>query len=183
MDYTKLSKEVSYALRHAPWEYELELDKNGWVNIDQLLDSLKIMKNWSNVCERDLQTMIKESDKKRHEISNGKIRALYGHSLPTIVQRELKEPPEKLYHGTARCFFESIKEKGLLPRRRQYVHLSTDIHTALQVGKRRDNEPIILLINAKQAWNEGIKFYQGNDKVWLANFVPSGYVDKLDTKM
>ena len=26
MDYIKLSKEVSYALRHAPWEYELELD-------------------------------------------------------------------------------------------------------------------------------------------------------------
>lgn len=26
MDYQKLSKEVSYALRHAPWEYELEFD-------------------------------------------------------------------------------------------------------------------------------------------------------------
>lgn len=35
INYTKLSKEVSYALRHAPWEYELELDKNGWVQIDQ----------------------------------------------------------------------------------------------------------------------------------------------------
>ena len=29
MDCTKLSKEISYALRHAPWEYELELDENG----------------------------------------------------------------------------------------------------------------------------------------------------------
>ena len=27
MDYTKLSKEISYALRHAPWEYELDLMK------------------------------------------------------------------------------------------------------------------------------------------------------------
>jgi len=26
MDYSKLSKEVAYALRHAPWEYGLELD-------------------------------------------------------------------------------------------------------------------------------------------------------------
>ena len=33
MDYIKLSKEVSYALRHAPWEYELELDENGFVPI------------------------------------------------------------------------------------------------------------------------------------------------------
>ncbi len=25
MDYQKLSKEISYALRHAPWKYELSL--------------------------------------------------------------------------------------------------------------------------------------------------------------
>ena len=29
MDYLNLSKEVSYALRHAPWEYELEPDSEG----------------------------------------------------------------------------------------------------------------------------------------------------------
>ena len=29
MNYEKLSKEVSYALRHAPLEYELEMDEEG----------------------------------------------------------------------------------------------------------------------------------------------------------
>jgi len=29
MDYLNLSKEISYALRHAPWEYELELISKG----------------------------------------------------------------------------------------------------------------------------------------------------------
>ena len=37
----KLSKEVSYALRHAPWEYELELDSEGWVSIEQLISSFR----------------------------------------------------------------------------------------------------------------------------------------------
>lgn len=37
----ELSKEISYALRHAPWEYELEIDEEGWVPIAQLLDSLQ----------------------------------------------------------------------------------------------------------------------------------------------
>lgn len=46
MDYLKLSKEVSYALRHAPWEYELELDDEGWVDIMQLLFSLQGSKEW-----------------------------------------------------------------------------------------------------------------------------------------
>ena len=27
MNLKELSKEISYALRHAPWEYELELDE------------------------------------------------------------------------------------------------------------------------------------------------------------
>jgi len=36
-DLMQLSKEISYALRHAPWEYELELDDNGWVSVEQLL--------------------------------------------------------------------------------------------------------------------------------------------------
>lgn len=30
----ELSKEISYALRHAPWEYELEMDQEGWVPVE-----------------------------------------------------------------------------------------------------------------------------------------------------
>lgn len=176
MDFLRLSKEVSYALRHAPWEYELELDENGWVDIEQLLTSLRVGNRWGDITEADLIAMIEGSEKKRHEILSGKIRALYGHSVPQKIAREKEEPPSILYHGTARRFLESITEKGLLPKGRQYVHLSIDVDTALQVGKRRDNQPIILLINAKLAWNEGIKFYQGNDKVWLADFVPGKYI-------
>lgn len=29
-----LSREISYALRHAPWEYELEMDEEGWVPVE-----------------------------------------------------------------------------------------------------------------------------------------------------
>lgn len=182
MDYMKLSKEISYALRHAPWEYELELDKDGWVNIDQLLTSLREDSLWESVTEEDLNKMIECSEKRRHEILAGKIRALYGHSLSQRIAKDEKEPPEILYHGTPRRFLTLIKENGLIPKGRQYVHLSVDVDIASQVGKRRDNEPIILEINARQAWKEGIKFYQGNDRVWLADFVPSEYIKERDSK-
>ena len=36
MDYIDLSKEISYALRHAPWEYELEMDEAEFVSLAQL---------------------------------------------------------------------------------------------------------------------------------------------------
>lgn len=176
MDYQKLSKEVSYALRHAPWEYELELDKEGWVDIRQLLSSLHECRGWQDLSEQDLYVMIEKSEKKRHEILNGRIRALYGHSIPQIILKEPKTPPGILYHGTARRFIQTIKEKGLLPQSRQYVHLSVDTKTALQVGKRRDDEPILLRVQAVKAWTEGVKFYLGNDKVWLADTIPSKYI-------
>jgi len=176
MDYTKLSKEVSYALRHAPWEYELELDDEGWVDISQLLASLREAPEWRELDVHDLQTMIERSEKRRHEISGERIRALYGHSIPQQIVKTPAKPPEILYHGTARRFVPSIKEAGLLPRNRQYVHLSADIETALQVGKRRDGEPVLLKVRAFEAWGNGVRFYIGNEKVWLADAIPPGYI-------
>lgn len=174
----KLSKEISYVLRHAPWKYELDMDPEGWVSMEQLLDALHRTEEWKDVSEADLQEMILESEKKRHEIKDGRIRAFYGHSIPMKIWKEEKMPPDILYHGTARRFVESIMEEGLLPQGRQYVHLSQDVETARKVGKRHDDIPCILTIDAKSAWNEGIKFYFGNEKVWLADRIPPRYIKK-----
>ena len=176
MDYQKLSKELSYALRHAPHEYELELDEYGWVDIQQLLYSLQEQHVWRHLNESDLHTMIAESEKKRHEIKEGKIRALYGHSIPQKIVKEKSEPPELLYHGTPKRFVDAIMKQGLVPKGRQYVHLSEETKTALQVGKRRDDTPVILLIQAKKAWEDGVSFYHGNEMVWLADKVDSRYI-------
>jgi putative RNA 2'-phosphotransferase len=59
---------------------------------------------------------------------------------------------------------------------RQYVHLSTDIDTANFVGKRKDSNPVMLKVHAEKASNEGIKFYQGNNAVWLADYVASKFI-------
>lgn len=120
--------------------------------------------------------MIEESEKKRHEIKDGKIRAFYGHSIPMKILKEEKMPPDILYHGTARRFMQSIMENGLSPQSRQYVHLSQDVETAENVGRRHDDKPCILIIDAQKAWNEGIKFYFGNEKVWLVDTMPSRYL-------
>ena len=48
MNYIELSKEISYALRHAPWEYELEINEEGWVQVEQLLDALHKDEKWKN---------------------------------------------------------------------------------------------------------------------------------------
>ena len=50
MNLVDLSKEISYSLRHAPWEFELELDEQGFVPIAQLLHAL----NESGTYEREV---------------------------------------------------------------------------------------------------------------------------------
>ena len=176
MNYDKLSKEVSYALRHAPWEYELEMDEEGWVLLKQLLDALNSCSEWKDITQDDVIDMIESSEKRRHEILNGRIRAYYGHSVPNKILKKEMNPPEILYHGTSKRFLAAIKEKGLLPQGRNYVHLSQDIETAIQVGKRRGEHPVILTIQAQQAYTDDIKFYLGNEKVWLADSVPTQYI-------
>lgn len=169
MDYLKLSKEISYALRHAPWEYELEMDEEGFVPLEQLLSALEITKD-------DVIKVMEISEKKRLELKDNKIRALYGHSIPMHIKKIEGTPPSILYHGTAKRFLDSIKETGLLPMKRQYVHLSVDEETATAVGKRRDNTPVLLRIDTQQAIADGIKFYIGNDKVWLCDILPAKYI-------
>ena len=72
-----------------------------------------------------------------------------------------------------------ILNEGLKPMSRQYVHLSKDIETATMVGKRRDEEPVILEINTLLMINDGIKFYNGNDDIYLTEFVLPKYITVL----
>ena len=169
--FTELSKEISYALRHAPWEFELELDAEGWVPVDQLIDSLQHSKQWKDIKISDIASMINLSEKKRHEldVEHGKIRALYGHSVPQKIYKEPVIPPKYLYHGTSPEYLDSIQVSGLLPMKRQYIHLSEDIETAISVGKRKDANPAILVINTGNALSKGSSFYLGNEKVWLSD--------------
>ncbi|CCF16628.1 putative RNA 2'-phosphotransferase [Brevibacillus laterosporus GI-9] len=71
-------------------------------------------------------------------------------------------------------------EQGLLPKGRQYVHLSEEIQTAKQVGKRRDTHPTILKIEAKKAWANKVTFYHGNEMVWLADKIDRQYISILE---
>ncbi len=114
MNNEELSKEISYALRHAPWKNELEMDENGWVDVKQLIEALN--RKFEEVQLSDLIMMIEKSDKKRHEIVDGKIRALYGHSIPMHIRKEEKQPPLLLYHGTARRFLNNITTQSFEKR-------------------------------------------------------------------
>ena len=179
INYTKLSKTISKALRHNPDKFGITLDKEGWTPTTPLLHSLQ--KTWPELKENDLYLTIElglkgSNPKKRFEIKEGKIRALYGHSIPQKIVKPSVEPPEILYHGTANKSIPYIQEEGLKSMNRQYVHLSEDIDTAIMVGKRRDKNPVVFQVKAKKAYQSGILFYKEQNKVWLSEPVPPEYI-------
>jgi putative RNA 2'-phosphotransferase len=177
MRYTDVSKAISHALRHEPWLYELELDDAGWAPVEPLLAALRAEKAaWAGLNEADLVQMMAQAEKQRYEIRDGRIRALYGHSTPQKLLKDPAEPPAILFHGTSPKTVALIRKDGLQPMRRQYVHLSVDTATATQVGRRKAKDPVILRIRAGEAHGAGVRFYRGNDLVWLADIVAPEFI-------
>lgn len=177
IDLERMSRTVAHALRHEPWLYELEVDGEGWAPAAQLLDALRRDRTeWSDLQRRHLEEMIRRSDKRRYEIRDGRIRALYGHSLPGKLDRRPADPPPILYHGTDPEAPAAIRAEGLRPMGRQYVHHSVDRATAREVGRRKAGDPAILRVDARAAGEEGVTFYAGNDRVWLSDVVPPRFL-------
>ncbi|ARU59174.1 phosphotransferase KptA/Tpt1 [Oleiphilus messinensis] len=173
----KLSRTVAHALRHAPEIYGLKLDEFGWVDLTQLIHALKNKdQHWSNISTEDLIQIVDSREKQRFELNGTQIRAIYGHSFTAPINYPSAHPPPLLYHGTTAIFAKAIMETGLLPMQRQYVHLSDDRETATAVALRRTSNPVILRIDAAAANRDGIRFYKGNDRVWLTSEVDSQYI-------
>lgn len=173
--YTRASKFLSFVLRHDPQSIGLSLDREGWAVVDKLLVQAN---HAGQPLTADLiRQVVETSDKKRFSLSEDgqRIRAVQGHSTEAVaIAYAAIEPPEVLFHGTATRFLDAIREQGLLPQRRQYVHLSADEPTAIAVGQRH-GKPVVLRIDAGRLHREGHAFYQAENGVWLTAAVPVSY--------
>lgn len=171
----KVSKFLSFVLRHQPDAAGIALDANGWVPVDQLIDGAK--KNGNAFTIDELKEVVATNDKKRFAFSDdGKlIRASQGHSIDVDLDYKPAVPPPTLYHGTATRFIESICKEGLTKQGRNHVHLSADCETATKVGQRH-GKPLILTIKASEMHGSGFSFFLSANNVWLCEKVPVNFI-------
>jgi putative RNA 2'-phosphotransferase len=168
--YIKLSKFLSFVLRHHPEQINLELDEGGFTSLKELMESMKnTPHSWAKL--EDIEKLNSEGEKKRFEIKGDKIRALYGHSLKVKTEDSFC-PKGFLYHGTSPDRLTEILTVGLCPMRRQFVHLSKEERTAYEVGRRHHPEPVILKIDAERACKSGIKFFDRGDVMLSEKILP-----------
>ncbi len=175
----KTSRLLSKVLRHQPSYIGIRLDEQGWTETEVLLNALT-KKGYGAISLDELKLIVDTNNKKRFIFNNDftKIRANQGHSVEVNLEYEACTPPEFLYHGTATHVVNAILKEGIKKQKRHHVHLSTDISTASQVGKRH-GELVILKVNSKKMHENGLPFYKSPNGVWLTDFVSNEYIEVL----
>lgn len=171
----RMSKFLSYVLRHQPDAVGLELDRAGWAPVDVLL--VRATENGQTISHEQLLEVVETNDKRRCELSvdGAMIRARQGHSVPVQLGYEVVEPPELLYHGTAARNLASIRAEGLSRGKRHHVHLSTDRELMRKVGQRH-GRPVLLSVEARRMHEAGYRFYRTGNDVWLTEHVPPEFI-------
>lgn len=169
----RISKLLSYVLRHKPQSIGLSLDAEGWAKIDDLISKSSKIK----ITREDISRVVKNNDKKRFIISGDgdSIRANQGHSINVDLGLKPVTPPASLFHGTATRFWPSIEKEGLRKMNRQHVHLSEDADTAAKVGARHGKLKSIV-VNSDAMAAAGHLFYISENGVWLTENVPPQFI-------
>lgn len=177
-NYIRLGRFISMVLRHHPEQIGIALDREGWADTQALLDG--ITASGRSIDMETLERIVRENNKQRYSFNEdkSKIRANQGHTVHVDIKMEILDPPDRLYHGTATRFLDSIKRDGIKRMKRIYVHLSKDVETAVNVG-RRHGKPVVLVIDTKAMREDGYLFRITANGVWQSEDIPWRYVIKV----
>jgi putative RNA 2'-phosphotransferase len=178
MDVVRISKRLSYVLRHQPGSIGILLDDAGWTDVHALLVGLAA--HGLPLTRAELDHVVATNDKRRfaYDESGSRIRASQGHSRQVELGYRPEPPPPELFHGTVERFLPAILDEGLRPGRRHAVHLSGDDATARTVGARR-GRPVVLRVDAAAMARDGFAFTRSANGVWLVAAVPPRYLTPI----
>lgn len=167
----RLSKLLSLMLRHRPQEFDVEVDEQGFADLDDVVAALQ--RKDANIGHDDVEAVVEGTDKKRFEIVDGRVRARYGHSFRVDLGLDPVEPPEFLYKGVHPKDLDGTLSNGLKPFDRQYVHLSYEADVAARLGRGGN---AVVRIDARDAHAGGVEFFDCGPTV-LTEMVPAEYLE------
>lgn len=178
-DVVRLSKRLSWLLRHGAGEVGLLMDKAGWSAIDDVLEVLSIPR-------ASLDDAVARNDKGRLFVDGARIRACQGHSLagmPVTVEGlesswEVVSPAGPLWHGTHVAAIAGIAAHGIVPGGRSHVHLAPRRDS--RVGKRYAVD-LLLEVSPVGLADENLAVFRSPNGVLLARRVPRSAIIGLES--
>ncbi|KAG7093546.1 hypothetical protein E1B28_007216 [Marasmius oreades] len=179
----RLSKTISWLLRHGAEGNGLPIRSDGFVKVKDLLKTAELR-------ELDFTTLEKvvEMDEKQRftisyephtgapgsssQLEHWWIRANQGHSLTSVVDLELKrlKSPEDVpmaIHGTSAQAWKTIATEGLSRKSRNHIHLAQGLIKDGIISGTRSGVRVLIYIDLEKAMSDGIKFYLSSNGVVL----------------
>lgn len=171
----RLSKFLALVLRHKPETVGVALDPAGFVDLEALAAAIAGQPGWAGTTAEAIRKLA-EQDPRRYEVAGGRIRARYGHTVPIDTPGTPVIPPEWLYHGVAAGAAETVRESGLHPVDRQFVHLSATRQDARAVAERHASDAVVFTILARRASESGVAFFHASPGIYLTRHVPPQFL-------
>ncbi len=150
----RLGRFLALVLRHKPDSVGITLDPAGFLEVAVLAQAIAAQPGWASVIADAIRAAT-QKDAKRYEISGDRVRARYGHSIPIATPGKEVVPPEWLYHGTEPAALDALRQQGLQPQGRQFIHLSVTGQDALTIGQRHRPDAVVVTVQARGAHDTG----------------------------
>ncbi|OQV16995.1 putative tRNA 2'-phosphotransferase 1 [Hypsibius exemplaris] len=184
----RLSKTLSYLLRHGAVDAELPLTPDGYANVGHLLQ----LPQFKGCTEQMIRDVVAADAKTRYSLRETdrilEVCANQGHSLAVEVAltaiTSAADCPQAL-HGTYARFMESILREGLKPMTRQHIHFSKREPTEKNdVSGIRKNCNVLIYLDVEKVLRDGIPLFESANGVILspgnaAGCIPAEYFLKV----
>jgi putative RNA 2'-phosphotransferase len=176
-----LSRIIAGALRHFPDKLGLLMDGHGFVDISDLIDAIGTSRSgftWLRI--HHIQALAETDPRGRYQIDGGMIRAKYGHSIKVDLDDLPISDSKEFFYPVTEEESDIVIEGGIHPIDRNKVHLSSTIEKAIEAGRVRADQPLILRIDGDKARKDGVMIYQATKDVCVTNDVEAKYITKVD---
>ena len=175
-----LSRIIAGALRHFPEKLGLMMDGKGWVDISSLIEAIGTGRSgfiWLR--PHHITALVNTDPRERYQIDGGMIRATYGHSIEVSLDDLPLAELDSFFYPVTEEEVDIIVEGGLHPTDRKKVHLSGSIEKAIEAGKVRTDNPLILKIDGVKTKKDGIKIYHAGKDVFVTDNIDAKYISRV----
>lgn len=169
-----LSRFMIYILGHSPDEFGLIPDKKGFVTYKELFRAIHEETGWGYIRQGHINEVLLGKDRSLFQMENNRIRAME-RRWHFDIESPIQSLPKILFTAVRRKAHPHVIEKGLISIEGKYLVLSPAREMAIRIGRRRDQEPVLLNIMASAAQKKGISFHAFGSLI-LANEIPAKFI-------
>ncbi|KAJ7366897.1 KptA family-domain-containing protein [Mycena albidolilacea] len=184
----RVSKTLSWILRHGAKSEGLAMRPDGFVKVTDLLANPKL----KTLDLAALQEIVKADAKQRYDLvfEEGAdseagvwwMKANQGHSIKAVkldlvpISSASDLPTGIAVHGTTLAAWESISTQGLSKMKRNHIHLAQGVVGENVISGVRGSSQVFIFIDVQRVIDAGLKFFLSNNGVILTEGDERGFL-------